>query len=370
MLSNTTKEVLKAWIVIFSVLLFIFWASKYEKTTTNKLNMTINGTTETQVPVLNCPGGIWDYVENRDASIRNIANTITLESWIYWKGNLPKKSQQVICVKGEVMKTWSHCLAITDGKVTYKTRNSDLIDPSGKTVPQNKWTHIAISVDTRANKTTFYINGENNGYVSSTYLEQFDVPFYVGGYWPTWGLSATLHSAPFNGQIGELKIWKTCRTDTEIKNNYNIILTGKESGLVAYFKGLNDVVSGKVLLTQHVYWHDQKPADVSKVTVVNANLPLVYTNDIPPTPPPVTNVYNKLPVPADYDGDGKTDLGTFDQINGMWQIIKSSNLKTQNIQWGWSETKPVPADYDGDGKANIAVYWAKTDQWFINTNGF
>ncbi|HEX8733838.1 MAG TPA: FG-GAP-like repeat-containing protein, partial [Pyrinomonadaceae bacterium] len=68
-------------------------------------------------------------------------------------------------------------------------------------------------------------------------------------------------------------------------------------------------------------------------------------------------------VPADYDGDGKADLAFFrfsgNTINDVnyFQIRQSSNSFTRTVQWGnQSLPNPRPADYDGDGKADLASY--------------
>ena len=73
------------------------------------------------------------------------------------------------------------------------------------------------------------------------------------------------------------------------------------------------------------------------------------------------------PVPADYDGDGLTDLAIYEDASGTWRIIESSSGQTNEIAWGWSETDPVPADYNGDGACDIGVFDPGTALWFART---
>ena len=87
--------------------------------------------------------------------------------------------------------------------------------------------------------------------------------------------------------------------------------------------------------------------------------------------------YNDVPVPADYDGDGKADLAIWRGADSVWYIRPSANPNAPILQlWGTSNAPyfdtPCPADYDGDGKADIAV-WRKDGTWFVlrsanNTN--
>jgi hypothetical protein len=135
-------------------------------------------------------------------------------------------------------------------------------------------------------------------------------------------------------------------------------------------------------------------------------------------------------VPADYDGDGKTDIAVFDPESGTWHLLfaaagfnhakarlKSKSRAAESIQWGlvgdvpfaldmngdscadhvvmrqeeqltWhvkyrtcsgkNSTKPseviqfgergdfpVPADYNGDGATELAVYRRRQKRWLI-----
>jgi hypothetical protein len=72
-----------------------------------------------------------------------------------------------------------------------------------------------------------------------------------------------------------------------------------------------------------------------------------------------------VPVPADYDGDGRADIAVFDPGTGWW-FIHGSTDGFHMEQFGYYGTTAVPADFDNDGKADIAVYEHTRGLWYIH----
>jgi hypothetical protein len=79
-----------------------------------------------------------------------------------------------------------------------------------------------------------------------------------------------------------------------------------------------------------------------------------------------------IAVPGDYDGDGRSDIAVWRSYEGYWYIYKSSEgFSGPNAMliraWGtrYAGDIPVPADYDGDGRTDIAVWREPEHTWYI-----
>ncbi|MBI1761527.1 MAG: putative Ig domain-containing protein [Acidobacteria bacterium] len=75
--------------------------------------------------------------------------------------------------------------------------------------------------------------------------------------------------------------------------------------------------------------------------------------------------YNDVPVPGDYDGDGKSDVAVFRRGTGTWLVKRSSDGQYLVKQWGLGTDVPVANDYDGDGKTDLAVWRGTNGTWYI-----
>lgn len=71
---------------------------------------------------------------------------------------------------------------------------------------------------------------------------------------------------------------------------------------------------------------------------------------------------NDTPVPADYDGDGTTDLAVWRPQSGEWLVRLESGV--HRVQWGLSGDEPVRGDFDGDGRADLVVWRPTSGVWF------
>ncbi|MCO6510693.1 MAG: VCBS repeat-containing protein, partial [Aridibacter famidurans] len=88
-----------------------------------------------------------------------------------------------------------------------------------------------------------------------------------------------------------------------------------------------------------------------------------------------TLTINSLTTPGgaylDFDGDGKTDVSVFRPSPeppgsaSQWWLLKSADDSTRGLNFGLSSDTPIPADFTGDGKTDIAFFRPSTGEWFV-----
>ena len=78
--------------------------------------------------------------------------------------------------------------------------------------------------------------------------------------------------------------------------------------------------------------------------------------------------FNAIPLVGDYDGDGIADLATYSFNFGAgfatFSILRSSDGATMRVDFGGANDLPIAGDYDGDGITDIAVHGLSPDDGF------
>ncbi len=95
---------------------------------------------------------------------------------------------------------------------------------TGPNLTPHEWSHLAIVRDLSSSTPTltFYVNGSSTS-ASATYAAA------VAGIWPV--LIGNGWSGAFTGQIADVRLWKTARTEDQINAAMNQRLIGNEAGL-------------------------------------------------------------------------------------------------------------------------------------------
>ena len=68
-------------------------------------------------------------------------------------------------------------------------------------------------------------------------------------------------------------------------------------------------------------------------------------------------------MPADFDGDGKTDMAVYRDGEATWYVMGSTD-GFRAVQFGSPADIPAPGDFDGDGKADLNVFRPSRGIWY------
>lgn len=155
--------------------------------------------------------GLNDYVEGQTTFIPTDASSYTVEAWV--NTGYVDKDQTILSFSNTGTNDNSNQLLVrNDAKLVWQISNGATVAAKlvGSTLTANKWYHVALSKN--GQRYTLYVNGtnvaSNNFSIASTSRNTFTIGAVnksgvVSGY--------------FNGQIDEVRLWETARTQDDIR---------------------------------------------------------------------------------------------------------------------------------------------------------
>ena len=105
---------------------------------------------------------------------------------------------------------------------------------SNQTFSDNNWHHLAL-VKKNMSNTSLYIDGIEQGYLSSNLFKGFSGSELVVGAKAEGNLSEPIYTSFLNGSVDEIRIWSKARKLAQINRDSRSKLAGNEKALVAYY---------------------------------------------------------------------------------------------------------------------------------------
>ncbi|GAA4443733.1 VCBS domain-containing protein [Novipirellula rosea] len=172
--------------------------------------------------------GVDDYVSLGSDSDIVFTNTMTMEVWARPTA-YPAISNVILNKEGEyeigISSTGSLMWAFANTTPGWSWHDT------GYVLQLNEWAHISVTYD----------NGTINTYVNGNNIETYYGSGAIGDAHPTKNdlRVGSRENGPagqyFAGEIDDVRLWSTVRTQSEIQNNLDTPLTGVETGLAGYW---------------------------------------------------------------------------------------------------------------------------------------
>ena len=168
----------------------------------------------------------------------NFTNTMSVEMWI--KPAVGSRNKMWVAIKANETSYLESPTGYQFGTHDYgnarrpnagiRTVDDKFVNWGGEVLPDNTWTHLAMTYDANAGENNFilYVNGQiSTSQTATGALYPGEGLLYVGG--------PGSFSENFNGEVDELRLWNRTLSRNEIQGRMHQALTGSEPGLVAYY---------------------------------------------------------------------------------------------------------------------------------------
>lgn len=98
-----------------------------------------------------------------------------------------------------------------------------------------RWYHIAITYNPSTNEAELFVDGISRD-IATVASDPIGISYLIGAINDGAGNPINADGWSFKGQVDNVRIWNTIRTQQEIDSNKDVSLTGSETSLVAYYK--------------------------------------------------------------------------------------------------------------------------------------
>ena len=168
----------------------------------------------------------------------NLGESYSLEAWVYQRN---AHTYDRVIDKSPPGAPYLQYSLISGNKLGTDVCNGSNYDRylADVGIPLLEWHHIALTYD--FGFITFYIDGQIVDTVTTGILNscEFETTLNIGR-------RKLYNEFYFDGFIDEVRVWNIVRSPAEISGNYDVNLTGSESGLVCYYQfneGAGDVIT-------------------------------------------------------------------------------------------------------------------------------
>jgi hypothetical protein len=265
---------------------------------------------------------------------------LTVECWVYLNEAASATHRPHL-----ITKYYSYGLAVeTTGvaRMFFYTDEWDLIS-STTSINPNQWYHLAATFD--GNIGRLYVNGreEATTLINDT-LNQNIEDVRLGSVNNTAGIDN------LNGMIDEVRIWNVTRTQTQIQDNMNRIISGNTSGLVGYWR--LDESSGTNADGESPYDNDGTLMNMSTPSAWQTSTASIGETSIFAESADITET-SGCAVDVDFlagtEGPGAGRSLAVMQVNQLPNTVAGLYPDRANRYWEiWSEDPDFDADFTAD----------------------